>query len=127
MERRGRCDRCPPLIPKEVLRTSGRGPRSEIRDFQREHEELDVQAKKDHIAAKRQMGNRVFWLVTIWLAVVILTLWMAATGCFFIHPSMTFTVSDPVMIALITTTTANVALFLTIVIKHLFPLLKETK
>ncbi|MBL8002607.1 MAG: hypothetical protein JNL05_11660 [Flavobacteriales bacterium] len=86
-----------------------------------DHHKLEIQARRDQLEAKKMMGNRVFWLVTIWLTVVMVTIWMQATGCFLPFTGQTFYLSDAVLIALVTTTTGNIALFLTIVIKHLFP------
>ena len=90
-------------------------------DFAGKYHDAVLEALRKDTGAKQSTGVKTFWLVAIWLGVVILTLWMNATGCFFFYPNWSFWMSDTVLITLITTTTANVAIFLLSVIKHLFP------
>jgi len=114
------------LIPPAALEAGNAASDKELRAYQKDdHHQLDILGRREHLQAKKRMGGRVFWLVTAWLLVTMLMLWMQGTGCFLPWSGQTFYLSDTVLLALITTTTANVALFLTIVIQHLFP--KEIK
>jgi len=92
----------------------------EGQSYKQRREDAELEGIRNDITAKKKMGKKAFLLVAIWLAVVMLTLWLTATGCFW-GTEMSFHISDTVLLALITTTTANVALFLTYVINHLFP------
>lgn len=55
----------------------------------------------------------IFWLIVIWLLIILVI--VVLTGL------EKLTLSDAVLIALITTTTANIAAFFLGVVKYLFP------
>lgn len=108
------------ILPPSVYQVPPKISEHEQRQYERaDHHELNIEGRRQQLAAKKKMGTSVFRMVAIWLVVVMGTLWMQGSGCFV--TGGTFHLSDTVLITLITTTTANVALFLTIVIKHLFP------
>lgn len=60
-------------------------------------------------------ANRLFWLVCAWLACVVFA--VELTG----FKTLGFTLSDPILIAFITTTTINVVGLFFVVAKWLFP------
>lgn len=132
-------------LPPDAMGGPKWGTPEELARYQAKDRGLDLVAKEDNIISKRQMGKRVFWLVTIWLAVIILILTIAGFGgvpfitpfplserdipvifsflgghLVYVHKAA-FQLSDTVLVTLIATTTTNVALFLTKVITHLFP------
>ena len=102
----------PPLIddPADVTLAE-----DEQRWFSRERKRVELQGLIDDIDARKKWGERVFWLLTGWLAADFLCV------CFQGFQLNGFRVSDPIIITLITTTTVNVLGLGYIVANYLFP------
>lgn len=73
-------------------------------------------ARQDREERKRY-AQRIFWLVGIWLAVIALFAFLNGV----LWPREVFRLSDSVLIALSTTTTAGVTMLLVLVARYLFP------
>lgn len=84
--------------------------------YELESARLDIQDKRQNIDARKTYGKHIFWLVCAWLSITLLVVILAAVG----GPIGWFIVSDSVLIALITTTTASVLGLFTIVVNYLF-------
>ena len=74
------------------------------------------QLKQDREERKRY-ARRIFWLVVSWLTVIVLLLFLQG----FLGPCGAFALSDSVLIAVATTTTASVTAILVVVVRYLFP------
>jgi hypothetical protein len=70
---------------------------------------------------RKQYVGRLFWLITAWLAVVVVLVALTATL------KNIFTLADSVLIAFITSTTVSVIALFVIVAKWLFPAAKDDK
>jgi uncharacterized membrane protein (DUF485 family) len=82
--------------------------------LQMQHLTEDLKAKRAYNTAREKYAHRTFVLVCIWLAIMLIFI-------LFQGFSLQFELSEPVMIAFITTTTANIVFYFTIVLKNLFP------
>ena len=89
--------------------------REEEHSFSKEREKLQLQGMSDDLQARKTWGERVFVLLVVWLAVVVLAVICQGFGWREFH------VADSVLITLITTTTANVLSLGYIVANYLFP------
>ena len=75
----------------------------------------DLENKKQNRNQRKSYGNRLFWFLCGYMILVFLIL-------FFCGFSLSgFTLSDTVLVALITTTTANVIGIFAFVVHYLFP------
>lgn len=71
---------------------------------------------------RKEFSHKIYALVCIWLGLLIFILCMSAWGIhFYPLPSKEFFLSDNVLIALITGTSANIIGLMAIVILYLFP------
>ena len=66
---------------------------------------------------RKTYAKRIFWLVVVWLATIIFLLIFQG----FLGPWELFKLSDSVLIAVATTTTASVTALLVVVARSLFP------
>lgn len=85
---------------------------------------FDERLKSEQLAAaiqdrgeRRPYAKRIFLLVVFWLASIILLLLLQG----FLGPRGRFNLSDSVLIAVATTTTASVTALLVVVARYLFP------
>lgn len=102
----------PPIIdgPADVTLAE-----DEQRWFSRERKRVELLGLINDLEARRKWGERVFWLLVGWLIADFLCV------CFQGFTYNGFHVSDPIIIALITTTTVNVLGLGYIVANYLFP------
>ena len=86
---------------------------------QEEHEkqkkELELKSLQQDIDERKGYATKIFFLVCVWLATVLLI--VAASGCEFIR----LTVSDTVLVALISGVSVNIIALFAIVANYLFP------
>jgi|ERR1039458_266926 hypothetical protein len=83
--------------------------------FDKERKWIELKGIAQDQDARQTWGERVFWLLVAWLVVVLAGIIFQGFGWFRFH------VSDSVLIALISTTTANVLSLGYIVANYLFP------
>ena len=83
--------------------------------FDKERKWIQLKGLAQDQDARKKWGNRVFWLLVGWLVTVFAAFIFQGFGWFHFH------VSDSVLIALISTTTANVLSLGYIVANYLFP------
>jgi hypothetical protein len=102
----------PPLVDDQ---NDVRLAEEEQRWFEKEKKRVHLKGLVDDQEARRKWGERVFWLLVTWLGLVFLC--VCAEGFRWNE----FHISDSVLIALISTTTANVLSLGYIVAKYLFP------
>ena len=95
-----------------IARTSDIDNESRVLDNALKQEQLDSN-KQDRIERKK-FSDKIFWMVVSFLSTVLLIVIVCAIKC------IPFTLSDSVLIALLTTTTANVIGVYMIVAKYLF-------
>ena len=88
----------------------------EQRDFIRRWEEERLSQAKDDRKQRLRYAQRIFWMVIIWLAVIVAL--VVLQGFFAQHGW--FSLSDSVLIAIATTTTASVTALLVVVLRYLF-------
>jgi len=90
--------------------------------------ELELDDFKNTVQGRKHYARCAFWLVVVWLFLVLLTVWAASIKV--ITPSWyplwmplitSFTISDSVLVTLVTTTTANILGLLIIVFQYLYP------
>ena len=102
----------PPLIEdQEDVRLA----EEEQRWFQNERKRVHLKGLIDDQEARKKWGERVFWLLVMWLALVFACVCFEGFQLFRVH------VADSVMLTRISTTTANVLSLGYIVAKYLFP------
>lgn len=102
----------PPLIEDKA---DVRLAEEEIDFFEKERKKIDLKGLSDDQKARKQWGERVFWLLVAWLVTVLVSVSFQGFGWLHFH------LSDSVLIALISTTTANVLSLGYIVANYLFP------
>jgi len=94
-----------------------------VRDFAKYYEEkikeLEYLEKKQYLDLRKKFAWATFALLVLWLAVILVIVFLQGYSC--------ITLSDAVLITLISTTTANIAAYFLVVIRHLFPLPKGAK
>lgn len=106
---------------EDLEKKAGDGTISEKEDLEEKKEKEYVRGLKQDIDERKKYANRIFVLVAIWLAVVVVVLvadgirlpWMAGYAG--------FDLPEAVLMALITTTTGGVVGILLIVARYLFP------
>ena len=97
---------------------------AEERENERRREHLELNARANSIFARleryadtsslrRRTAKWVMWIVSLWLAGVLVVLVCTGFGC--------FTLSNQVLIALLTTTTANILGLPLVVLRGLYP------
>jgi len=86
-------------------------------DLRKSTEEL--KSLKQDRAERKGYASKLYWLVAVWLGSILLFVFMQA-----IHlvpfTSVSFQLSETMLVTLITTTTANIAAFLLVVVRYLF-------
>lgn len=102
----------PPLIEDAA---DERLAEEELTAFSLSRKKVELEGFIQDIQARRKWGERVFWLLVGWLVTVFVAFVFQGFGWFHFH------VSDSVLIALISTTTANVLSLGYIVANYLFP------
>jgi hypothetical protein len=88
---------------------------AEKNDYELQEKEAKLSDYKQDIQLRKSFSERIFWLFVTYLAVIILIL--VASGL----TRIDFVLSDNVLIALLTTTTANIIGVLIIVARYIFP------
>lgn len=76
-----------------------------------------IELSKQNRRERKKYALRIFVLVCCWLLVIVALLFLQG----FFEPRGVFSLSDPVLIAVATTTTASVTAILVIVTRSLFP------
>jgi hypothetical protein len=97
-------------------------------------QQVSLEGLSQNIRERKKYAEYIFWMVSVWLVMVILIVWLNGLGevyCYnFLDPilrtgvkyiSFNFQLSDAVLIALITTATVNITTFFLVVTKYLFP------
>ena len=90
------------------------------RSFELILNELKGKELAQNLSERKKYAKQLFMMLSIWLAVMLVILTVNAVGQI-PGTHLTFMMSDPVIITLITTTTANIAAFFLVVTKYLFP------
>jgi len=98
--------------------------KDEFFDYETEKNKFDIDYKKSFLKTRKWVGALTFLLVWVWLFAMIYFVLSNGAGEL-VWTDIYFSLSDAVLITLITTTTINVVAFLTIVIKNLFPIGQE--
>ena len=88
----------------------------ERRDFSDRLQEERVLQVRDDRRQRQRYATRVFLLATIWLSVIVLLVVLQGS----LAPHDWFSLSDSVLIAIATTTTASVTALLVVVLRYLF-------
>ena len=95
---------------------------SEAADRERKLADEKLKGLEQDREQRKEFSHKIYTLVCIWLGLLILILCMSAWGIhFYPLPSKAFFLSDNVLIALITGTSANIIGLMAIVILYLFP------
>lgn len=87
-----------------------------LQDYDAEGKKLDNDSKRQNIEARKRYANRIFFLVSCWLACMLVVILLSGFGGY----AKWFNLADSVLIALITTTTISVLGLFTIVVNYLF-------
>ncbi len=93
---------------------------SELFDYESENKKFDIRYKKAFLKNRRRYGFYTFGLVACWLITMLYVTVAQGLGRLPWKDSK-FSLSEAVIIALITTTTINVLALLVIVLRNLFP------
>ena len=92
----------------------------EVGTLDEQAKKVDLFEKKQNIREKKKYARHLFGMLCIWLTLMMGILILNGFGKI-PFTCLKFSLSDSVIITLITTTTANVAAFFLVVTKHLFP------
>jgi len=77
--------------------------------------ELEAKSLEQDIEERKKYANKIFWLICVWLTVVLVI--MTVNGA----TRVAFTLSDSVLIALISGVSVNIIALFAIVANYLFP------
>ena len=102
---------------KSAAAKGKRPSQDESADFRRQIEKEKLGRAKQDREERKIYAERIFVLVAVWLAVIVSLL--VAQGL--LGPTGWFALSDAVLIAVATTTTASVTALLVVVARYLFP------
>ena len=108
------------ILNEEPIPESAEGAAAvdpEAEDFDKKWEEHRLNTAVQAGAERKIYAKRIFWLVAVWLVLIIALLMLEG----FLGPRNCFELSDAVLIAVATTTTASVTALLVIVARYLFP------
>ena len=83
--------------------------------FAEEKRKAELESYRQDTQERKKYAKLIFWMVALWLAGIFAIILMVG------FQSVEFTLTNEVTIALITTTTINVAAFFLAVTKYLFP------
>ena len=92
----------------------------ELLDYERANKKHDLDYKKSFLRSRKQYGFLTFALVAFWLVVMLYFVLAQGLGRLPKRESK-YSLSEPIVISLITTTTINVLALLIIVLRNLFP------
>ncbi len=87
-----------------------------IKDIEKAAREIAIKRENSEIGLREKYERRIFWCVVIYVSIVLLVILMQGFGDVFKF----FHLEAPVLIALLTTTTANILALLFLIIKYLF-------
>ncbi len=90
----------------------------EANSLEDEQKKIDLESQKRDLDARTRYVDRVYWLIVYWLVFVAVVIVQDARRP--LVSLIRFDVSDPVLIALITTTTINVIGLFIVVLRYLF-------
>lgn len=90
--------------------------KQEVNELDAESKRLDLEGKRQDIEARKEYANKIFILISLWLACMIGVVLFAGFG----NKCEWFKMSDAVLIALITTTTGSVVGLFVVVANYLF-------
>lgn len=102
--------------PDAFTKSEVRALEQEAKLCELERQRMLLKGATQDVAERKLYANRVFLLVVWWLIAVLAFVFLSATG----RSSEAFYVSDPVLIALITTSTGSVLGLFFLVMKYLF-------
>jgi hypothetical protein len=86
---------------------------SEEIDYELKLKEAQLESYQQDVKERKRYAFWIFFMVAIWLLLILLIIFLVGLGI--------MTLSDAVVISLITSTTINVAAFFLVVTKYLFP------
>ncbi|GGC02552.1 hypothetical protein [Dyadobacter sediminis] len=97
-------------------------------------QQVSLEGLSQNIRERKKYAGYIFWMVSVWLITVVIIVWLNGLGevyCYnFLDPLLRtgvkyihfrFSLSDTVIITLITTATVNITTFFLVVTKYLFP------
>lgn len=90
-------------------------------ETQKKRDEAELQNTENLNSLRMFYGKSIPWIVAVWLAIVALIVVAVGLEC------VCFTLSDTVLVTLLTTTTVEVIGLTVIVTRSLFPAVKEDK
>ena len=99
-------------IPLEEEKYKGA---AESTDYLTRKRDEEIESLKATRGQKKEYGRKIFWLVALWFAGVYLLILLSA------WENMPFNVPYGVLLAALTSTAANMAGLLFVIVKHLFP------
>jgi hypothetical protein len=85
----------------------------ELEDLEKQEKASRIYSFLQDVGERKRYANKIFTVVVVWLFLILVILLLVGFGLMIL--------SDAVLIALISSTTANVTIFLVIVAKYLFP------
>lgn len=88
----------------------------EQREFVRRWQDESLGQVQQDRKERKTYATRIFWLVCLWLAVIVALVVLQG----FLGQGRWFSLSDSVLIAIATTTTASVTALLVVVVRYLF-------
>ncbi|KQS24741.1 hypothetical protein [Dyadobacter sp. Leaf189] len=104
----------PDQITTDSLVFANRDPKATA-DYAGEKNKAELESFRQDTQERKKYAKLIFWMVALWLAGIFGIILMVG------FESMHFKLTNEVTIALITTTTINVAAFFLAVTKYLFP------
>lgn len=95
-------------------------PSRDLDFYKSQQLEQELKELKDNHKLRHKYASRIFWLVAVWLAFVLVAVFMAG------FDFLSFSLSKEVLITFISSTTINVVGLYVVVAKWLFPSTEKT-
>ncbi len=105
------------ILGKEISQPT----KDEIIDYDKEDRKFKLRFNQTYLSSRKTYGLLTFLIVSLWLGVMIYFVASQGLGHLPWKKDSKFSLSEPVIIAVITTTTINVLALLIIVLRSLFP------
>lgn len=103
------------IVPEPISEVPDKQAKSEAAFFNRELSKAQIADIRQDTEERKRYSGKIFWLVTGWLASVLVIVVAEGFGV-----AIGFNLPNSTLLALVTTTTAGIVGTLTIVVRYLF-------
>ena len=105
------------IAPEPAPQQPDHSALEEERQLETDRKRAEVEGFRQDIQGRKDYAHHIFWLIVWWVVAILIILLIQG----FLSPLRIFSLSDPVVLALIGGTTVNVLGIFAIVVSYLFP------